>query len=400
MGVDGLALDGMPTHALEPPGRLAWDICPSRWNSGPLIVNFPPDSDTELVCFAPPGVSLYGERGLALATWRRGGWRSESEFISGKSPLGTDELTISEVNREIPEDFQLWAQRETVAHIERLSAFAGRRPHLPEWRNAAIRLRDELDRLEPGAVERCRIDVDVAAARSDVLEARKETAPPEFIRPTSMSRRELYRLAGQASLLLALYALYRLTRPAESIPGPQTSLVHLPYLSLGDALLWIYGNGHVAIAFGFLAWVFFMHHRAFKFIRNTVLIGAGLTVLPYLLLAPAGIYSAGPAHAIPPSAVPTMPAMHLCIAVLIGCSGALLVRSTLVKVVWLGYPFVTLAAVLASGPSNLLLSVIGGYAAAIVAVLLAWTFGRVRSSWRPPPVLVRRLPRMPVLKHS
>ena len=390
-----LAVEGMP--APEAPERLAWDICQSHWNSGPLLVNFPQESDAELVCFAPPGASLHGDRGLELATWRRGIWSSEAEFVSKRAPRVSGPRRLASVSAEIPDDFERWTQRETVAHIERLSAFAQRRPHRPEWRQAADRLCGELEDLYPGAVEECRIDFDVAAARRELLDHEPGECQPELIPPAKMSKRQIHRLFVHVTLLIGLYALYIVARPGTGVDGERAAF---PHLSVADALLWVYGNSHVVVAFGFFGWVFFRRHRAFKFVRNAVLIAAVLTVVPYLLLTPHGIYPAGATRAIPASAVPTMPAMHLCVAVLIGCCCALLVRSRLAKALWLSYPALTLLAIVASDPRYLLVSVFGGCLVTIFAVLLAWLASLRRRSWRPPPVLIPTLPRIPAPKGS
>jgi hypothetical protein len=360
-----------------------------------VVVDFASEADDEVVCFAPPGASLYGEDGLAVATWRRGVWSTDAEFVAGRSPIGIDALKVSEATELIPSDFAKWAERETAAHVEKLRAFAKRRPRQVALAAAATRLCEELESVAPGALERCHIELDVSAARTEMLERQARAREGNAATPTPLEWSRLPRFALQALLFASLYSLYRWVRPDGPSSGFQAPLNQLSPGAVLDVLMWIYGSAHVAMAFAFLIWVFFRRHGAFDFVRNAVIAAAVLSVVPYLLLAAGGVYGGEPSDDVPASAVPTMPALHLSIALLVGCWGFLLVRSRFARLAWLSYPLLTLAVIVASEPNDLSISILWGFLAAVLGSLVAIGAGHLHRSWRPPRMPEVRLPHLP-----
>lgn len=403
------AVDRASAQKPEIPGRASWDLQPAHWSSGSLVVHFSSDPGTEVVCFAPPGTPLHDEHGLGVAFWRRGVWRTEAEFVAKRAPMAIDRFTFAEAIRETPGDFTKWANSETASHVEMLRAFAQRRPHRKDLQQAATRLSEELETIEPEARERCRIEADLAAARSDLLTFGAVEGPVKTIEPTTFSWGILRRFPGQALLMLALYGLYRLVRPEGTANSFVIPLDQLSPEAVFDVLMWVYGNVHVPLSFLFLAWVFFRWNGAFDFLRNAVIATAVVSVIPYLFIS-GSAYSLDPSQDVPSSAVPTMPALHLAIGIMVGLWGVLLCRSVSARLLWLAYPILALGVVVASKPNNLLLTISGAIAAVFVGLIVAQmldsftTRRRNRSAGRPqgagrPRVTAIRLPRLPVLPH-
>lgn len=376
--------------------RVSWSLQPAQWSSGCLMVDLSGESGDEVVCFAPPGTSLYDERGVELATWRRGAWTTEGEFMSRRSPIAVDVISFPRTVAEIPGDFVDWARAETASHVEMLRAFAARRPHRSEVTEAARRLSEEMEAFEPEAMERCRGEVDVLVARTELRRRRalrRGTSEAEGL-PTS--RLLFRRLPVEAILMLTLYAVYRLIRPDGAVSGLAVSLGQLTPNAVFGILMWGYGNVHVVAFFFFMAWVFFVHPGSFRYVRNATIVSAALAVVPYLLLH-GSAYSPNADHDVPASAVPMMPALHLAIGVMIGIWGAILCRGTGARLLWASYPFLALGAVIASQPRDPGLTIAWALVAVFLGLVAATLGGQLRDIWRGPPLSLLRLPRLPSL---
>jgi hypothetical protein len=351
-------------------GCAAWEVQMSRWNFAPLIVSYPQDETGEVVSFAPPGASLNGEADLDLAVWRRGTWDAEWAFTAGRPPLAVEEIGVVDASADLPSDFYRWGLRETAAHVERLRAFTRHRERRHDLVLAADRLEDELRAIEPDALERHCLQSSMEAARSQLLERRRRT-PAESVSLKSMGWHGRVGLAAQFLLLLSLYGAYRLARPDAPVRDGGLALAQLPFQSVPELLMWGYGYGHVVISFGVLGWLFFRRHTSFDLVRNAVLLAAALTVVPYLALSSSVAYGRDVTEVVPASALPTMPAMHLAVALVLGCSTAIVSRSPVMRLLWVGYPLLTAAILVASRPSDLFFAIVGGTAAAAAAMLLA-----------------------------
>jgi hypothetical protein len=385
---DGLCFEMPGDEHLD---HVAWDVQMSRWNFAPVIVSYPTEVGGELVCFAPPGAALGGESDLGLTMWRRATWDAEWSFTAGRPPLSVEELGISEVSADLPQDFYRWGLRETAAHVERLRAFARHRERRSDLVAAADRLEWELGSVEPEALERHCVESSIEAARSDLLESRRRS-PAEVLSIKSMDWGGRFGLAKQAALLLSLYGAYRLVRPSMPIQGGGLALGQLPFQSVPELLMWAYGYGHVVLSFGVLGWVFFRRNTAFEFVRNAVVVAAGLAATPYLLFSSSPGYGRTVTEIVPASALPTMPAMHLSVALVLGCSTALLVRSPVARLLWAAYPLLALAILIASNPDGLPLAIGGGFGAAAAATVFASAIVSRARVQRATPPLPRQLP--------
>ena len=351
-----------------------------------MAVNLLPDPQQPVVCFAPPGTPLYGESGPEVIWWRRGTWRSEEDFVARRSPTSIEEIRFADADEAIPGDFAGWVHRETASHLERALAFIGERPHLKpdELSSRARQLRDELESVDPGALDRFREEAELAAERRGLKARWIRERERELPGPASLSVPVLARFALQTALLVSLYMLYRAIRPDGPTAAIQVSLNGLSTGTAFDVVMWVYGNAHVFIAFAFLGWVFLRRYGAFDFVRNATLVAAAASIIPSLLLSSASAYGPDTSHGIPASAVPTIPALHLSIAIIAGFWGAVLSRSRLAKLMWAIYPLIALAVVIASKPQSPWSSVAAGFAAALIGFLLAKAAGRVHHRWSPP----------------
>lgn len=363
-------------------------------------MNLPPDPEAAVTCFAPPGTSLYGESGPGAASWRRGVWLSEEDFVARRSPARVDEMPFREATESIPSDFSSWVHRETASHLEMLDAFVQERPQLVELSGNATRLRAELETFDPDASDRFREEVELQTARMALQEAGRRECEREIAAPVPLSWGIARRFVVQALLFGSLYWLYRLVRPHGPSAGIQVSLNGFSASALLDVLMWIYGNAHVFVAFAFLGWVFFRRHRAFDFVRNAAFVAAAVSIVPSLLLASASAYGPHASHDVPASAVPTIPPLHLSIAIIVGFWGAMLSRAPLAKMAWAAYPFITLTVVIASEPLSPIASIVVGCLAAITGIFVATVAGHVHRSWSPPKVPEVPLPHLQRRTHG
>lgn len=379
----------------------SWELRSAHWSPGEILVESQPDPSSAVVCFAPPGTPLHAERGIEAAFWRRATWQSRAEFVGQRPPASIQEVPFEEALLEIPPNFSDWAGEATASHVEALRAFAQRRRNRTDLKTAASRLCQEVELVGPGILERHRANADAAVACLE-LDQRRDPERVKAAAPTPLSWYSLRRLPFQAVLMASLYGLYRVVRPNGFDGSFEATLGQLSLGTVFDLLMWVYGQAHVPIAFAFLGWVLFRRQGAFDFVRNAVIATAVLAILPYLFLGGA-VYHSNPSHAVPASAVPTMPALHLAISIMVGLWGVLLCRSWLARIAWLGYPALALAVVIASEPNDLAITIGGGFLAVLLGLVIATVAGRLHRTWRRPqlPQLSRpRIPSLPQIRHT
>jgi hypothetical protein len=377
-----------------------WDLRSSPWNHGPLAVHVASDGG-DVVGYAPPGTSVDGEAGLALACWRRATWRDESAFLEADEPEWVEPLDIQLVGCDIPEDFHSWAGWATAAHVARLRAFAGRRPHAVEARLALAALERDLDDFCPDAFDAYCEDFAAEAVRWSARRARRRPEPgPALLRPAPRPaapqpatpwRRHWAWLATQAAMFGGLYWAYRAVRPDGFGFGSMTLSTDLrePLAAFSDALLWLYGQAHVPLTAAFLLWLYFRHDGAFGFVRNVVFLVPALVMVPLvlnLLVGPVSFHWA-----------PVVPAVHVAIALTVGLTAYLLVESRALRIVCAAYPVLVACLAWATAPDWLVPTrLLPAIAGALLVTLLAWYLAsragtRIGGdSYRPPVLDVRR----------
>ena len=173
---------------------------------------------------------------------------------------------------------------------------------------------------------------------------------------------------------------------------------------------WIYGHVHFKGTCLAVLFVYFFRRASFGFVRNMVLAAMVVSLLGYALYptAPprflpelgldgsASVTGNSPLLSAPGDPLfnpfAAVPSMHVCFALIFGCSLALLVRAPLAKALLLAYPLLITFVVVATGNHFWLDAVFGAVTAAIamgIAAALArlrpqaWSF---RSAPEPEPV--------------
>lgn len=148
-----------------------------------------------------------------------------------------------------------------------------------------------------------------------------------------------------------------------------------------DCASWLYVNSHFTITFAALVFVYRFHNGSFYFVRNMFLISMGLALVAYLL------YPTAPPRFLPEfgfrdsvadftgvtqdsvavnalfNPFAAVPSMHVTFALMIGLPLAQLVRSRLLKVVWLCYPLLVTLVVVVTGNHFWMDAVLGGLTA-------------------------------------
>jgi PAP2 superfamily protein len=170
-----------------------------------------------------------------------------------------------------------------------------------------------------------------------------------------------------------------------------------------DVANFAYMNSHFVLTTGFLVWLYLYRNPRFYFVRNMFMVAMGLALVGYTLLPTApprlvegyGFVDTITQYAqvnhdsalvkifVNPYAA--VPSMHVCFALLIGVSGALISRHTFTRALWCVYPlFVSFVVVVTA--NHFWLDGAAGALVAGLAALAAIRLARVRPaawSWRP-----------------
>ena len=258
--------------------------------------------------------------------------------------------------------FHAWAEHETALHVERLWAFAHRRSVGVRFKAAADALAEELRRVSPEAFDRR-----YRACDAGPSPALRRLEPRDDIALGDMTGSDWLSFVIKAIVLLALYGGYRLVRtPVEA--GSSFALDDVALRPFWQVILAVYGHLHVLLTFAFLGWLYFRRHSAFGFVRNILVLAAGIGAVPYVVFSLA-TYHDGHDVAVPAVAIPTMPAMHLAAAIIVGTTGYLLTSKRRSRLLWLGWPAMVVLLLVVSRPARLVETVLF----AIGAATVAWT---------------------------
>jgi membrane-associated phospholipid phosphatase len=170
---------------------------------------------------------------------------------------------------------------------------------------------------------------------------------------------------------------------------------------------WMYLNSHFVVTFGALLYIYLLRNRSFYFVRNMFMISMGIALVGYALYPTApprlmpewgftdsvAAFTGVRVENEPVSALlnlyAAVPSMHVCFALMVGCSLARLVHPRVLKAVWLLYPFLVTFVVVATGNHYFLDAVLGAMTAGLSALLShqllararpqAWSFRRVEA---------------------
>jgi hypothetical protein len=187
-------------------------------------------------------------------------------------------------------------------------------------------------------------------------------------------------------------------------PGLQRlGLDHVHWLVV--ATNWSYVNLHLWGTAGFVFWLYFARNEAFYFVRNMFMVAMGLALLGYLVFPTApprllpewgftdtvsnfvGTATANTASVLynPYAAIPSM---HVAFALMLGLSGAKLVKTRVVKMAFYGYPaWVTIVTVLTA--NHFWIDAVLG---AMTAGAAYWAAARALAKARPDAWAWRRVP--------
>ena len=369
----GASALGDPRRCAEYP---AWDLRPSPWNYGPLVIHVDRVGGGEVTCYVPPGTSAHGETGLGVARWRCARWLAEPEFVEAREPVWVEEIGIDAVQAHVPEDFHRWAGHITAAHAARLRAFARHRPGAMAAWSAVHELETALETCWPGTIKRHGEDLTAAAAAAiRTLAPAVTMRTTDVLRLAAMRGRDWAYVALQAALIGGLYAAYRQIRPDDfDFAGlGWAGGTSQPFQELAGLLFRAYDLLHIPITAAFLVWVYFRHHSAFGFVRNVMLLVPGLVMAPYTIDLLFGKFGA---HYPPP-----VPIVHVGIALAIGVAGFLLASGSVMRILFAAYPALVTCLAFASvpgtaAPARLVLAVLG----ALALTALAWYVARLAGS--------------------
>jgi membrane-associated phospholipid phosphatase len=167
---------------------------------------------------------------------------------------------------------------------------------------------------------------------------------------------------------------------------------------LMDAADWTYLNGHFFVTLAVLIFLYVRRNESFYFVRNVFLLAMGIALVGYwlyptapprlmpewgftdsvsqFLLGSTRHIDNGPSSAFL-NAYAAVPSMHVCFAVIIGCSMAKLTAWRPGKLAWALYPLFVTFVVVATANHYLTDVVLGALTAALAAAL-AYRLARVR----------------------
>jgi membrane-associated phospholipid phosphatase len=168
----------------------------------------------------------------------------------------------------------------------------------------------------------------------------------------------------------------------------------------------VYMNSQFAVVVAFFFWLYFFRNDAFYFVRNMFMVSMGLALIGYGLFptAPPRMY---PEHGFVDTMVDfsnvnhdsalakafinpyaAVPSMHCAFALMVGLSGARLVRNRLMKAFWIAWPLLIAWVVIVTGNHYWIDIALGWAVAATAALVASRLLARARPqawSWRTSP---------------
>jgi hypothetical protein len=171
-------------------------------------------------------------------------------------------------------------------------------------------------------------------------------------------------------------------------PRAQSLVLDHPWLV--HALNWGYMNVHFTVTTLVLAWMYLFRNGAFYRVRNVFMIAMAIALLVHAVLPVApprmfpgegfvdtikhmsGVDQDAGAVSLLVNSYAAVPSMHICFALILGLSMALLARRRIASALWSLYPALVLALVVLTA-NHFWLDAAAGAAVAIVAAALALT---------------------------
>jgi PAP2 superfamily protein len=168
---------------------------------------------------------------------------------------------------------------------------------------------------------------------------------------------------------------------------------------LMDIAAWIYLNGHFFVTLGVLVFIYTRRNSSFYFVRNTLMIAMAIALVGYWLYPTAppwmmrewgftdtisdfvtggfGSIASGPGKAFL-NFYAAVPSMHVCFALIIGCSMMRLVRRRPMKLLWGLYPLLVTFVVVATANHYFTDVFLGGLTAGAAALVAKQLLARAR----------------------
>lgn len=155
---------------------------------------------------------------------------------------------------------------------------------------------------------------------------------------------------------------------------------------------WLYVNAQTSVTLAALVYLYLRHNRSFYFVRNMFMIAMGIALVAYTVFPTApprfmpewgfmdsvsdftGLHvshaSASMTALFNPYAA--VPSMHVAFALMIGWPLARLVRARVLRILWLGYPFLMAFVIVATANHFIFDALLGALTAAISAYGALW----------------------------
>jgi hypothetical protein len=165
---------------------------------------------------------------------------------------------------------------------------------------------------------------------------------------------------------------------------------------------WLYVNAQGSITIAALLYLYLRHNRNFYFVRNMFLIAMGIALVAYTVFPTAPprfmpewgfvdtVSDVTPVNVSHTSAsmstlfnpYAAVPSMHVAFALMIGWPLAMLVRSSVVRVMWIVYPFVMTFVIVVTANHFILDALLGALTAGASAYGAVWLSRARPAVWR------------------
>jgi hypothetical protein len=160
---------------------------------------------------------------------------------------------------------------------------------------------------------------------------------------------------------------------------------------------WLYVNSHFTVTVSALIFMYLFHNRSFYFVRNMFMVAMGLALVGYVAYPTApprfmpewgfqdsvANFTGVPADSVAVNALfnpfAAVPSMHVAFALMIGLPLARLVRSRVLRGLWLVYPLLVTFVVVATANHWWMDALLG----AVTAAVSAWSASRLLGRARP-----------------
>ncbi len=213
-------------------------------------------------------------------------------------------------------------------------------------------------------------------------------------------------LGHQATALANAQSLVSLERSLGLFHEQAVQRLILPSHVAIDIANWLYANAQFTVNAAFLAFLYVYRNDVFYFVRNMFFVSMGIALVVHLSvpMAPprmlpqygfvdtiqqvAHVNQDSGAISLFVNPYAAMPSVHMCFALLVGVTGALLGRSAWVRVACALYQLIVLGAIVVTANHFFLDAVAGALTAAAAALVAHLLMSRIRPrqwAWRAAP---------------